>query len=192
VKPKAKTQIERMGFKDNDLKTSKHDKIMFWLDNYIRTDFIKVLKETRYPKFMKYYHKPEINIGHIKWEKPIKTESGYNIGFIDLYLGINLTYYKLKVNKYTRKKTYENDSDYHDYYFEVKSKLPSIGELIRQVNFYKSNLGYKDRGEFYVVAPKTTNKIINLLKQQGINFIEYPEKPKKKNILENIVRRDSE
>jgi len=183
VKPKAKTQIERMGFKDNDLKTSKHDEIMFWLDNYIKTEFLKKLEDSDLLK--KYIGlKPKIVIEQNIWEKPILSKTKYNIGFIDLYLEIRIEFYKKK------KDIYEQDANWYDYYFEVKSKLPSIGELLRQVNFYKSNIG--DRGKFYVVAPKTNDKIKYLLKQQGVSFIEYPEKQKKPNLLENIVRRDSE
>lgn len=44
AKPKAKTLQQRFGFLDDDLKTPKHDEIMFWLDEN-STEIIEALFE---------------------------------------------------------------------------------------------------------------------------------------------------
>lgn len=43
MKPKAKTHLERMGFVDDDLKTKKHDEIMFWLME--KDNMVEVLRK---------------------------------------------------------------------------------------------------------------------------------------------------
>src|SRR5690349_21525027 len=39
MQPKAKTLQERMGFRDDELSTPKHDEIMLWLDENVRSLF---------------------------------------------------------------------------------------------------------------------------------------------------------
>lgn len=54
------------------------------------------------------------------------------------------------------------------YAFEVKSTIPSLGELIRQVRYYES----KFPATYYVVAPDTTH--VQMLNSQNIGFLHYP------------------
>jgi hypothetical protein len=51
---------------------------------------------------------------------------------------------------------------------EVKSRIDSIGELLRQIQFYRRF----DRGPWCVVSPDT--RYAGLLKDQGIAFVPYP------------------
>lgn len=70
-----------------------------------------------------------------------------------------------------------------EYAFEVKSAIPSLGELIRQIRYYQS----KHRATYYVVAPSDTvvingdivtvpgdGTIAKTLVAQGIGFVHYP------------------
>ena len=114
------------------------------------------------------------------WEFPVKqvAYSGYKnlIGFIDLMVLLEIPYpefYGLKTNsngnyfvenennlslKYFKRKV--------EVYIEVKTEIKSLGELIRQINTYKTYLP----GYYYVLSPD--NKYKNLLKEQNIGFIE--------------------
>lgn len=52
-------------------------------------------------------------------------------------------------------------------YFEVKTEIPSLGELMRQLQFYRQYL----KGDWFVVSPDTRFK--ETLAEQGIGFVEY-------------------
>jgi hypothetical protein len=82
----------------------------------------------------------------LKLEYPvtdISNNKNFVIGFIDIYcrkLGISI---------------------------EVKSEMPSIGELLRQIQFYKRYIS----GTWIVVSPDNRN--VEILKEQGIHFFKY-------------------
>ncbi|MBI1774305.1 MAG: hypothetical protein HYR63_03060 [Proteobacteria bacterium] len=59
--------------------------------------------------------------------------------------------------------------------FEVKSKVASLGELIRQMNFYRAHLNEKTR--LFVVAPGNALSMedVQVLESQKIGFVEYME-----------------
>ena len=50
---------------------------------------------------------------------------------------------------------------------EVKSVLPTLGELLRQINLYRTAFS----GKFVVVAPD--DKYAEILAEQGVTFIQY-------------------
>lgn len=52
-------------------------------------------------------------------------------------------------------------------FFEVKTKIQSLGELIRQIRFYEE---YK-KGKYFVVSPES--QYASLLNEQGIGFVLY-------------------
>ena len=70
-------------------------------------------------------------------EHPI-TENKFIVGFVDLYKD--------------------------GFAIEVKSKIPSIGELIRQINFYRNYTG----GRWIVVSPD--DRYADVLRAQDIQF----------------------
>jgi len=61
--------------------------------------------------------------------------------------------------------------------FEVKTTITSVGDVLRQVNFYKDRLsrGYNrfDRKAFFVVCPSPKYQAI--IESQGFHFIKAPE-----------------
>ena len=52
-------------------------------------------------------------------------------------------------------------------FFEVKTEIPSLGELMRQLQLYRQYL----RGNWFVVSPDT--RFRDTLIEQGVGFIEY-------------------
>lgn len=74
----------------------------------------------------------------------VVTDRNFVVGFIDLYcpqLGIAI---------------------------EVKSEIPTLGELIRQIHFYNK---YLNVAKWIVVSPDS--RVSKILKDQGICFIRY-------------------
>jgi len=58
---------------------------------------------------------------------------------------------------------------HHDWAFEVKTVIPSLGELIRQIKMYRAY----DKSKFFVVSPD--DRFVKVLNEQGIGFLKYPE-----------------
>jgi hypothetical protein len=106
----------------------------------------------------------------VVWEKPIMSDK-YTVGFVDLQA---LCRHKphLSINKgggywdktYSYSRYWEQETTIN---FEVKSSIPSLGELIRQISFYKQ---YSESGtRFVVVSPDTRWQ--RQLESQGIGFV---------------------
>lgn len=128
---------------------------------------------------------PEIEID-IAWENPIKDKS-YIIGFVDMSVEIDFPGLTIFGIEYKRIPSFQNGKEtgflidmdiepewdiIREYkqsflHFEVKSSIPSLGELIRQINMYKA---YKS-GRYVVVSPDDRFK--ESLKRQRISFLKY-------------------
>jgi hypothetical protein len=130
MEPKAKTIIERHGFRDTDRKDSVHDQIQIWTFKNFRSVLETVFPEQKLPDMLP---TPEL-----EWAV---TDRNFIVGFVDIYLcGIAV---------------------------EVKSKIPVVGDLIRQINFYRKYIG----AQWLVVSPD--DRFVDLLKSQGIKFFKY-------------------
>lgn len=113
--------------------------------------------------------KPPVRITKKQWEKPIKSND-YIVGFVDMVVHFALPKITLSMKlsengwkaEWGAVYSAENRID-----FEVKTEIPSLGELIRQINMYKS-YGAKN---IFVVAPDDTHR--EILQEQGIGFIKY-------------------
>lgn len=89
---------------------------------------------------------PELNVGanlRVELEHAI-FDGKFVIGFIDAFC------------------------NQHSIGVEVKSKMPTLGELIRQIHFYSK---YKSISKWIVVSPD--DRYASLLKDQGIYFYKY-------------------
>lgn len=87
----------------------------------------------------------------ITWEHPIG-DARWLAGFVDLCIRF---------------------SGIYSVYFEVKTKLPSLGDLIRQLRFYEAKTTYASSNlTMYVVSDDT--RYVDVLRDQGIGFVEYP------------------
>lgn len=147
-KVKAKTLQEKMGFMDRDLGSPVHDEMVVWA----MSEVPKVL--------MKKY--PQIAEFSIKLEHPVfASGSSYSykqiVGFLDIFIS---------VKKFTK----PMDNCPGLWGVEVKPSIPSLGELIRQINTYKAHRGSMET-VFIVVSPD--DKWKELLISQGIGFIKY-------------------
>lgn len=136
MKPKAKTLIERLGFKDPDRGVSKHDEIQLW----VYQNFEAVVK-TIWPQA-----KLEGLHFKIELEHPI-TDRNYILGFVDLFVPS------------------------HGIAIEIKTEIPNVGELLRQINFYRN---YYSGPRWIVVSPDDRYK--GIIEAQGIHFYKYVAK----------------
>lgn len=146
ARPKGQTLQQRFGFNNSDLTTPKHDEIMLWLDENIEAIIAYLFVDAKSKKPSK--------VIEVIWEKPIQARSGFIIGFVDMLVRVQTTRRDYNVN--------------HDVCFEVKTKIPSLGEMIRQINMYRT---VTKEAIFVIVAPDDRFKI--QLERQDIKFIKY-------------------
>ncbi len=118
------------------------------------------------------------------WESPIKGYNDYIVGFIDLKViydypeliltGVTFSSNSDRISGITWSPKWEIRTIQQGHYpradpiyFEVKTEIPSLGELIRQINIYRE-YGAK---KIFVVSPD--DRYVNVLEEQGIGFIKY-------------------
>ena len=128
-----------------------------------------------------------------KWEFPVTNSSqnpktGYKsakgiIGFLDMMITFSFTRLDVAGVDFYNASIYEepkwmqtefeeyssSQKNTHKLYIEVKTKIPSLGELFRQLNTYREY----EQGDYLVVCPDDTHRetIIN----QGFKFFKYGE-----------------
>lgn len=154
---KANTHLEKLGFSETDKKDSKHDIIQKWTYENIE----KVIAETVMAKNPHPY-----KITTNKWEhQVIYTNGNYKmiVGYIDIFVRIHGKFY------FSDTKEYE-DSD-RGVFIEVKTQIPSLGELIRQMRAYQAYEGYHTH--YLIVSPDDRHQ--KLLKEQGFWFYKYKD-----------------
>lgn len=205
-KIKAATISERFGFRDEDLKTPKHDEIMIWLDENLndlmpllstlwsklernsdkwiqgeiehlrRGDFNGIKKDVEV-KVNEPLSPSGATVLRKEWEFPIMDRT-YVIGFIDMLVTTEFNGWMLQAHvpsPYVRR-----EKNMQQLAFEVKTTIPSLGELLRQINHYRA---YFDEvsTEFVVVSPDTRWK--EMLERNSVYFLEYPRKSGSTNLF---------
>jgi hypothetical protein len=149
--PKAKSLQERFGFLDEDLKTPAHDALMFWIDENISEILAEVFNLTIAPKILAR-----------RWEFTLKNERDFILGAADMFVHARSGQCDVAV------------------FIEAKPKIRSLGELIRQINFYKAGSDFSvhiPSGDYLqpkwlVVAPD--DQFADKLREQGILFQKSP------------------
>lgn len=143
------------GFVDSDLSTDMHDKIMIWLDKNIYK-VVSGLSESI-----------DMTRAKVKcvWESPIiKGNAQFRsiVGYIDMLVCIDIPGSEAPDGSIIYNQGYKLA-------FEVKSKINSIGEVIRQIRQYQS---FVSPDKFIIVS--TDDKFKSLLASQGIGFVHCP------------------
>lgn len=157
---KAKTHLEKLGFSDSDKKKSKHDIIQKWVCDNVE----QIISETVMAKNPHPY-----TIEEVKWEHQVIYENGnYKmlVGYVDVMVHIKGKFYFNDSNEY------ENSE--HFVFVEVKTEIPVLGELIRQMRAYQAY--NKKRTSYLVVSPD--DRHIETLNQQGFWFYKYNDPTK--------------
>jgi hypothetical protein len=124
---------------------------------------------------------PGLVVREKQWEYPIRNDRGYEVGFIDL-----LVTYACPTIEW--RKPPERHAVWEPWapgwqtreileaaYFEVKPKIDSLGELFRQLNFYRPHLAapalkiVRRCPWIFVVSPDT--RFADKIREQGYGFI---------------------
>jgi hypothetical protein len=159
---RATTISQRFGFQDPDLKTPGHDEIMIWLDTYAETILQTLIPEKRWDDPDVPYPDWYLRVTKKEWEQPI-ADGKYIIGFADMVVKYEIP--TLEIWERAGKVMMASE---RMAYFEVKTFIPSVGELIRQINMYRKY----EYGTYIVVSPD--NRFESVLKSQGILFFQCP------------------
>lgn len=149
MKTQARSLIERLGFKDPDRDDPTHDEIQQWVHNNIEL-VLKSLSEGE----------KTFDVWYNILEHPIvQYVQNYQnvVGFVDLYAAG----YVIDMRNETKK--------HFEVYIEIKSKIASCGDLIRQINFYRN---FKPgRAVWVIVCPD--DRFEDVLRRQHIYFYRY-------------------
>jgi hypothetical protein len=112
--------------------------------------------------------RPACKILDVKWESPIK-ENNFVIGFPDLCVGVGKPQIYLDgVEGSNIKPRWVVGTERENLFFEVKPTIRSLGEIMRQINFYRAY----ESSRFLVVCQD--DRFRQLLQTQGIGFVKYP------------------
>jgi hypothetical protein len=156
-----------------ELKTPIHDKMVLWTFKKCET----LLEDLNiFPNFKKDEKADMILEGKVFnkfgiypekiMEKPIRGYNGFNLGFIDLFYSADI-----KNGEWLDGRNhYEQDSNLFTVGFEIKPEVKSIGEVLRQFQYYKSNL----KMNYLILVTKTTG-LKEIFESQGFKVIEYKE-----------------
>lgn len=157
---KAKSHLEKLGFSETDKKDSKHDIIQTW--TYENID--KVISET-----IMYKNPHSYKLLHNRWEHQIMHINGnYKmiVGYIDILVCIQGKFYFSDTGKYEESKK--------NLFIEVKTQIPSLGMLIRQMRAYQAyQQGINDLTDYIIVSPDDRHK--KVLNKQGFWFYKYKD-----------------
>lgn len=104
------------------------------------------------------------------WESPIKSAKDFVVGFVDMLVVARYQHLSYTDAGYftTKEKApkWELFSQQHNFVFEVKPSIRSVGEVIRQIRMYQQ---FKD-GDYFIVSPD--DRFVDVLRSQGIYFIK--------------------
>jgi hypothetical protein len=154
---KAKTLMQKVGFLDPDKKTPLHDKMQKW----VYYNFEKSIEQIVPLNF-------EYKIVKKEWEYKLETElTKYQrvssiVGFVDLKVTIEL----METKKYI------------SFYFEIKTEIPSLGELIRQLRFYEKYIPQYTENKNLVIVVSPNDEHKEILNEQGFHFYKYKDEYK--------------
>jgi hypothetical protein len=162
-KVRGSTLQQKFGFQDKDLTTEGHDEIMIWLNDHCQEILSKLYhwrdnaqdlaRQMDPPAPIPDY--PGVQILSIEWEHAIKSGT-WLVGFIDMAVRYKLPFLyidKKDSGEYVGLKVGWTDSSLA--FFEVKTSIPSLGELVRQIRMYQSYPGYSGE-RYFVVSPDNT------------------------------------
>jgi hypothetical protein len=148
---KAKTQLELFGFKDPDIHKSGHDEMILWIYRNIQDILMHVLKIDTRPN------------ATTKMEALVK-DRNRQLGHVDLYVS-----YDHKVG----------GGDWKESHccIEAKTKIGTLGALLRQIRFYQDGTIDGSRickMPFIVVSED--DRFADVLNEQGVKFLKYDPK----------------
>jgi hypothetical protein len=120
---------------------------------------------------------PGLKITQKQWEMPVMS-GAYTVGFVDLKVQYKRPVLYLSQPQSTHPRFISRPDwqiAWHPAcaYFEVKTSIPSLGELLRQLNHYRQYLGREyETPDIFVVAPDA--RFAAKIREQGFGFLQCP------------------
>lgn len=193
---RARDKVAQTGFWDEQVAQPKHDEICKWAyenaDHVLATLYPEQYAERDWndeerkgdnalkAAFLDSNPRPKPHVVKRTWEYPLHVHTGYNnaisrpVGFGDLLFMYAIprpkptynydTYHSQRGHEVTG---YEIAWERHAVLLEVKSTLPTLGELLRQLNLYATAFSHPQA----VIAPD--DAYATILREQGYGFIKY-------------------
>lgn len=146
-------------FEDEDLRQPQHDEMLLWLD----ANMTDILNRLIYPDLtdeqIESYLK---NPAEIKknWQQPIKEPTGEIVGFVDMIVSYERT-------------DESGDTISKVFFFDIRTTIPSLGQLIRDINIYKLYLGFEQSWMYTYLVVCADDRYANILAEQGVHFLPY-------------------
>jgi hypothetical protein len=174
MQKKNTTMDSLIGTYDRDLKTPAHDEYCIWVDKLFHKaiinnkTIIKKLeeKELRGKGFLKISREPKLNT--LNWEEPIRN-NGYVVGVPDFTFCLVYSYDRM--SNVDERKISTGEFCIRGF-IEVKPKIRSIGETMRQLQIYKSYLDHLGSPEEkFVILVTDSVEHIDLFEKQGFIVI---------------------
>lgn len=166
---------------DRDLSTPAHDAIMLWLQGNLATVIPQVLERWRAPGEVEWPadqtrnlktipEHPGNRISRVTWEYPIIRPGGFIVGYIDMLVEVESPFLSMGRD---RKPVIQWEGGTSDdptgVLFEVKSRITSIGEVIRQIRAYET---VHKSAYFCIVCPD--DRFADVIRGQRIAFVKSP------------------
>jgi hypothetical protein len=186
-KPKATTLQQRFGFADPDLTTASHDAIMSWLDQAITEqpalwlptppDWNDQIAEclqgmprgADYERLMTSVPSApslrDLTIVKKIWEAPVTGTRDFMIGFFDMKVVYTFPLLGLRGRDMMNLNWYVAREWNKEIAFEVKTTIPSLGELFRQLSMYRLHFDGK------IVVVSHDDRHATTILDQGYGFI---------------------
>jgi hypothetical protein len=101
-------------------------------------------------------------VDDVRWEHPVTNERGTVVGSVDLYALVSGEVWRFD-SKWLEWRAVPLVSAI---YFEIKPAIPSVGELLRQINKYRH---YREDGIWVVVTP--SDRYAGLLATQDVQLL---------------------
>jgi len=143
-------------FNDSDRKDLLHDQITMWAQENAGYIYYEVNKN----RINEHNSEDSLlaTLDNLKciWEQPLHRERNFIAGYADLLI------------------TYDGESktNFHGIACEIKPRIDSIADVIRQIRYYKTlNIEGYMIAEFCVISPD--DRYAKLLEDQDIHFIKY-------------------
>lgn len=170
---RAQSLMERMGFRDPELSTPAHDALMIWLGEHI-DDVVEQLVPLAHARvnhgepvpvgLRSSIPAPARRIGAPEWEYPLVSDDWRRsiVGFVDMLVPVERSHPVVEAD------AWRMDWIARGIYLEVKTRIDSLGETIRQIRAYQQYA----RGLHAIVSPD--DRFRAQIESQRIRFVLAP------------------
>lgn len=124
----------------------------------------------------------------VSGEMPI-LNGKYTIGFVDATVKVKPEYYLERGACFFGQVFFNFNQSQKIFYVEIKPSIPSLGELLRQINLYRS---YVDDGIWIILTDNAKDEFVKILKTQNIYVYSrktgYDNQVRKKSTIDTFLK----